>query len=113
LRNRGCREGSHVRGPWSAAERSPVQLEGITEFFGGVLLLAGFLTIIATIGLITDMAVAIATVSHAFSFFSVQKVGYGCAQAGAVLACDFSSPRHRLPEAALRAVLQEYSRRAA
>lgn len=50
---------------------------GITEFFGGVFLFAGFLTVIATIGLITDMAVAIATVSHAFSFFSQTKVGYG------------------------------------
>lgn len=50
---------------------------GITEFFGGVLLLIGFLTVIATIGLVTDMAVAIATVSYAFSFFSQQKVGYG------------------------------------
>lgn len=50
---------------------------GITEFFGGILLLVGFLTIIVTIGLITDMAVAIAKVSHSFSFFSQTKVGYG------------------------------------
>lgn len=50
---------------------------GITEFGGGVLLVFGLLTIIATIGLVTDMAVAIATVSHNFSFFSVTKVGYG------------------------------------
>jgi putative oxidoreductase len=50
---------------------------GITEFFGGVLLLLGFLTVVAAAGLIIDMAVAIATVSHAFSFFSQQKVGYG------------------------------------
>ncbi len=54
-----------------------VYVVGITEFFGGVVLLAGFLTVVATIGLITDMAVAIATVSHAFSFFSQPKVGYG------------------------------------
>jgi putative oxidoreductase len=50
---------------------------GITEFFGGAVLVLGFLTIIATAGLVIDMAVAIATVSHAFSFFSQQKVGYG------------------------------------
>jgi putative oxidoreductase len=37
---------------------------GITEFFGGVLPLAGHLTVVATIGLIVDMAVAIAKVSH-------------------------------------------------
>ncbi|HZU17217.1 MAG TPA: DoxX family protein [Candidatus Dormibacteraeota bacterium] len=50
---------------------------GITEFFGGVFLLAGFLTVVACIGLITDMAVAIARVSHAFGFFSQTRVGYG------------------------------------
>ena len=50
---------------------------GITEFFGGVLILAGLLTVVASIGLLTDMAVAIATVSHSFSFFSQPKVGYG------------------------------------
>ena len=49
----------------------------ITEFFGGVLLVVGFLTFVAALGLVIDMAVAIATVSHAFSFFSVTKVGYG------------------------------------
>jgi putative oxidoreductase len=50
---------------------------GITEFFGGVLLVIGFLTTVAALGLAIDMAVAIATVSHAFSFFSQTKVGYG------------------------------------
>ena len=50
---------------------------GITEFFGGVLLVAGFLTAVAAIGLLIDMAVAIATVSYKFSFFSQTKVGYG------------------------------------
>lgn len=50
---------------------------GITEFFGGVLLVVGLLTSIAALGLVIDMAVAIATVSHKFSFFSVTKVGYG------------------------------------
>jgi putative oxidoreductase len=50
---------------------------GITEFFGGVLLVVGLLTFVAAIGLLIDMAVAIATVSHAFSFFSQTKVGYG------------------------------------
>jgi len=50
---------------------------GIAELFGGVLLIAGLLTAVAAAGLVIDMAVAIATVSHAFSFFSQQKVGYG------------------------------------
>ena len=50
---------------------------GITEFFGGVLLVVGFLTFVAALGLLIDMAVAIAMVSHAFSFFSQTKVGYG------------------------------------
>ena len=49
----------------------------ITEFFGGVLLVVGLLTFVAALGLVIDMAVAIATVSHAFSFFSQTKVGYG------------------------------------
>jgi putative oxidoreductase len=50
---------------------------GITELFGGVLLLAGLLTIVATIGLLTDMIVAIATVSHAAGFFvTAQKAGW-------------------------------------
>jgi putative oxidoreductase len=50
---------------------------GITELFGGVLLVLGLLTVVAAIGLVVDMIVAIATVSHTFSFFSQQKVGYG------------------------------------
>jgi len=50
---------------------------GITEFFGGVLLLVGFLTFVVALGLVIDMAVAIAAVSHNFSFFSQTKVGYG------------------------------------
>jgi putative oxidoreductase len=50
---------------------------GITEFFGGVLLVLGLVTIVAAIGLVVDMVVAIATVSHNFSFFSQPKVGYG------------------------------------
>jgi putative oxidoreductase len=50
---------------------------GVTEFFGGVLLVVGLLTFVAALGLLIDMAVAIATVSHAFSFFSQTKVGYG------------------------------------
>jgi len=50
---------------------------GIVEFFGGVLLVLGLLTFAASLGLLIDMAVAIATVSHKFSFFSAPKVGYG------------------------------------
>jgi putative oxidoreductase len=50
---------------------------GVTEFLGGVLLVLGLLTSIAALALVIDMAVAIATVSHKFSFFSVTKVGYG------------------------------------
>jgi putative oxidoreductase len=49
----------------------------VTEFFGGVLLVVGLLTFVATLGLLIDMAVAIATVSHALSFFSQTRVGYG------------------------------------
>ena len=50
---------------------------GITEFFGGVLLILGLLTFVVSIGLLVDMGVAFATVSSAFSFFSQTKVGYG------------------------------------
>ncbi len=50
---------------------------GITEFFGGLLLIVGLLTFVVSIGLLIDMGVAIATVSSAFSFFSQTKVGYG------------------------------------
>jgi putative oxidoreductase len=39
------------------------------EFFGGLGLLAGFLTRIAAFGIATNMVVAIATVHHAFGFF--------------------------------------------
>lgn len=50
---------------------------GATEFFGGILLLVGLLTIVATIGLLIDMVVAIATVSHAAGFFvTAQKAGW-------------------------------------
>ena len=49
----------------------------IAEFFGGVLLVLGFPTVLAALAPVVDMAVAIATVSHAFSFFSQTKVGYG------------------------------------
>jgi putative oxidoreductase len=46
-----------------------VYVVGLTEFLGGILLLLGLLTIIATIGLVIGMAVAIAAVSHAAGFF--------------------------------------------
>jgi len=50
---------------------------GITEFFGGLLLLAGLLTLVAVVGLLIDMVVAIATVSHAAGFFvTAQKAGW-------------------------------------
>ena len=50
---------------------------GITEFFGGLLLLAGLLTVVAAIALLIDMAVAIATVSHLAGFFvTAQKAGW-------------------------------------
>ena len=39
------------------------------EFFGGIGLLAGFLTRIAAFGIATTMLVAIATVHHNFGFF--------------------------------------------
>lgn len=50
---------------------------GIAEFFGGVLLVLGLLTFVASLALVVDMAVAFAAVSHNFSFFSQAKVGYG------------------------------------
>lgn len=39
------------------------------EFFGGLGLILGFLTRIAAFGIAANMAVAIATVHHAFGFF--------------------------------------------
>jgi len=49
---------------------APLAFLAITaEFFGGLGLIVGFLTRIAAFGVATNMAVAIATVHHAFGFF--------------------------------------------
>ena len=50
---------------------------GLTEFCGGLLILAGAFTLVATLALLTDMIVAIATVSHSAGFFvTAQKIGW-------------------------------------
>jgi putative oxidoreductase len=42
---------------------------GLTEFFGGLLLIAGLLTVPASLALVLDMVGAIATFNHAHGFF--------------------------------------------
>jgi putative oxidoreductase len=42
---------------------------GLTEFFGGLLILVGFLTLPFSIALVLDMVGAIATFNHAHGFF--------------------------------------------
>lgn len=50
---------------------------GVTEFFGGIAVGLGFLTIIAAIGLLTDMLVAVTLVSFSAGFFvTAQKIGW-------------------------------------
>jgi len=44
-------------------------LTGLTEFFGGILLLVGLLTVATSLALIVDMVLAIATFNHANGFF--------------------------------------------
>jgi putative oxidoreductase len=51
------------------AEHVFAVLVGLTEFFGGLLILTGLLTVAASLALIVDMAVAIATLKHAHGFF--------------------------------------------
>lgn len=50
---------------------------GILEFFGGIAIALGFLTIVATVGLLIEMLIAISTVSFAEGFFvTAQKIGW-------------------------------------
>jgi putative oxidoreductase len=42
---------------------------GLTEFFGGLLIIAGLLTVPVALALIADMALAIATFTHSHGFF--------------------------------------------
>ena len=50
---------------------------GIAEFFGGIAIALGFLTIVAAVGLLIEMLIAISTVSYAAGFFvTAQKIGW-------------------------------------
>jgi putative oxidoreductase len=50
---------------------------GIVEFFGGIAIGLGFLTIVAAVGLLIEMLIAISTVSYAAGFFvTAQKIGW-------------------------------------
>ncbi len=50
---------------------------GIIEFFGGIAVALGFLTIVAAVGLLIEMLIAISTVSYAAGFFvTAQKIGW-------------------------------------
>jgi putative oxidoreductase len=42
---------------------------GLTEFFGGLLIIVGLLTVAASLALVVDMVLAIATFTHAHGFF--------------------------------------------
>jgi putative oxidoreductase len=42
---------------------------GLTEFFGGLMILVGFLTLPLSLALVLDMVGAIATFNHAHGFF--------------------------------------------
>lgn len=50
---------------------------GIAEFFGGIAIALGFMTIVAAAGLLVEMLIAISTVSYAAGFFvTAQKIGW-------------------------------------
>jgi putative oxidoreductase len=50
---------------------------GIVEFFGGIAIALGFLTIVAAAGLLIEMLIAISAVSYAAGFFvTTQKIGW-------------------------------------
>jgi putative oxidoreductase len=52
-------------------------VSGILEFFGGIVIALGFLTIVAAVSLIVEMVIAIATVSYSQGFFALPpKVGW-------------------------------------
>jgi putative oxidoreductase len=42
---------------------------GLTEFFGGLLIIVGLLTVAASLALVVDMVLAIATFNHSHGFF--------------------------------------------
>jgi putative oxidoreductase len=42
---------------------------GLTEFFGGLLLIVGLLTVVTSLALLVDMVLAIVTFNHAHGFF--------------------------------------------
>jgi putative oxidoreductase len=44
-------------------------VDGLTEFFGGLLLIAGLLTVAASAALLLDMLLAVATFTHGHGFF--------------------------------------------
>jgi putative oxidoreductase len=44
-------------------------MAGLAEFFGGLLIIAGLLTVVASLALIVDMVGAIATFNHSHGFF--------------------------------------------
>lgn len=50
---------------------------GIIEFLGGIAIALGFLTIVAAVGLLAEMLIAVSTVSYAQGFFvTAQKIGW-------------------------------------
>lgn len=52
-------------------------VSGIVEFFGGIAIALGFLTIVAAVGLLVEMLIAVWTVSYAAGFFvTAQKIGW-------------------------------------
>lgn len=52
-------------------------VSGIVEFFGGIAIALGFLTIVAAVGLLVEMVIAVSTVSYAAGFFvTAQKIGW-------------------------------------
>ena len=52
-------------------------VSGIVEFFGGIAIGLGFLTIVAAVGLLVEMLIAVSTVSYAAGFFvTAQKIGW-------------------------------------
>lgn len=52
-------------------------VSGILEFFGGLMIALGLLTIVAAVGLIAEMVIAVVTVSYSQGFFALApKVGW-------------------------------------
>jgi putative oxidoreductase len=60
-----------------SAPHSFAYVAGIIEFFGGIAIALGFLTVAAAVGLLIEMLIAISTVSYAAGFFvTAQKIGW-------------------------------------